>query len=87
MASHTVSRRASDRSVALAASYSSVIASYFFFGIWFFGQLDIFILQWKEVPGSGFDLTVLDPSDRNGNRHICIVATKDKKTRFISTAI
>ena len=33
----------------------------------FFGQLDLFILQWEEVPGSGFDLTVLDPSDRRGN--------------------
>ena len=30
------------------------------------GQLDLFILQWEEVPGSGFDLTVLDPSDRRG---------------------
>ena len=32
----------------------------------FFGQLDLFILLWEEVPGSGFDLTVLDPSDRKG---------------------
>ena len=31
-----------------------------------FGQLDLFILQWEEVSGSGFDLTVLDPSDRKG---------------------
>ena len=31
-----------------------------------FGQLDLFILQREEVPGSGFDLTVLDPSDRKG---------------------
>ena len=40
-----------------------------------FGQLDLFMLQWEEVPGSafdltvpgsGFDLTVLDPSDRRG---------------------
>ena len=29
-------------------------------------QLDLFILQWEEVPRSGFDLTVLDPSDRKG---------------------
>ena len=44
-----------------------LIASYFFSDIWvLFGQLDLFILQWKEVPGSGFDLTVLDPSDRKG---------------------
>ena len=32
-----------------------------------FGQLDLFILQWEEVLCSGFDLTVLDPSDRKGN--------------------
>ena len=52
-----------------------------------FGQLDLFILQREEVPGSGFDLTVLDPSDRKGtDRYVCIIATKDKKTRFISTA-
>ena len=31
-----------------------------------FGQLDPFILQWEEVPGSGFDLMVLDPNDRRG---------------------
>ena len=31
-----------------------------------FGQLDLFILQWVEVLCSGFDLTVLDPSDRKG---------------------
>ena len=29
-------------------------------------QLDLFILQREEVPGSGFDLTVLDPSERKG---------------------
>ena len=33
----------------------------------FFGQLDLFILQWEEVLCDGFDLTVLDPSDRKGN--------------------
>ena len=44
-----------------------LIASYFFSDIWvLFGQLDLFILQWEEEPGSGFDLTVLDPSDRKG---------------------
>ena len=43
----------------------SLVASYFFFDIWvLFGQLDLFILQWEEVLCSGFDLTVLDPSDR-----------------------
>ena len=45
----------------------SLIALYFFSDIWvLFGQLDLFILQWKEVLCSGFDLTVLDPSDRRG---------------------
>ena len=44
-----------------------LIASYFFSDIWvLFGQLDLLILQWEEVPGSGFDLTVLNPSDRKG---------------------
>ena len=32
-----------------------------------FGQLDLFILQWEEVLCDGFDLTVLDPSDKKGN--------------------
>ena len=46
----------------------SLIASYFFFDIWvLFGQLDLFILQWEEVICSGFDLTVLDPSDKKAN--------------------
>ena len=31
-----------------------------------FGQLDLFILQWEDVLCSGFDLTVLDPSDGKG---------------------
>ena len=45
-----------------------LIASYFFSEIWvLFGQLDLLILQWEEVLCSGFDLTVLDPSDRRGN--------------------
>ena len=39
----------------------------FFSDIWvLFGQLDLFILQWEEVLCDGFDLTVLDPSDRKG---------------------
>ena len=43
------------------------MASYFFSDIWvLFGQLDLFILRWEEVPSSGFNLTVLDPSDRKG---------------------
>ena len=63
-----------------------LIASYFFYDIWvLFGQLDQFILQWEEVLCDGFDLTVLDPSDRSGNRHISIVAIKDKKMGSIST--
>ena len=45
-----------------------IIASYVFSEtLVLFGQLDLFILQWEEVPGSGFDLTVLDPSGRKGN--------------------
>ena len=31
-----------------------------------FTQLDLFILQWEEVLCDGFDLTVLDSSDRRG---------------------
>ena len=31
-----------------------------------FGQLDLFMLQWEEVLCDGFDLMVLDPSDRRG---------------------
>ena len=46
---------------------SSLIASYFFSDICILsGQLDLFTLQWEDVPGSGFGLTVLDPSDRKG---------------------
>ena len=45
----------------------SLIASYFFSDIWVFcGQVDLFILQWEEVLCSGFDHTMLDPSDRKG---------------------
>ena len=48
--------------------FPTCVDTYFFSGIWvLFGQLDLFILQWEEVPDSGFDLTVLDPSDRKGN--------------------
>ena len=44
-----------------------LIASYFIPDIRvLFGQLDLFILQWEEVLCSGFDLMVLDPSDRRG---------------------
>ena len=51
-----------------------------------FGQLDLFILQWEEVLYSGFDHTVLDPSDRKGT-DVCIIATKDKTMGSISTLI
>ena len=53
----------------------SLIASYFFSDIWvLFGQLVLFILQWEEVPGSGFDLTVLDPNDRKGtDTHVSLL--------------
>ena len=44
-----------------------LIASYFFSDIRvLFGQLDLFILQWEEVLCDGFDLMVLDPSDKRG---------------------
>ena len=57
----------------------SLIASYFFSDIWvLFGQLDLFILQWEEVLCSGFDLTVLNPSDRKDNKMRSISATIDK---------
>ena len=44
-----------------------VIALYFFSEllVWF-GQLDWFFLPWEELLCDGFDLTVLDPSDRRG---------------------
>ena len=38
------------------------------------------------MPGSGFDLAVLNPGDRRGMKHICIVATKVKKMGFIHIA-
>ena len=45
---------------------------------------DLSILQWEEVLCDGFDLTVLDPSDRKGTDTYCIVAIEDKKMGFIS---
>ena len=61
-----------------------LIASYFFSDIWVLsGQLDLFILQWEEVLCSGFDLTVLDPSDRRGAGTHFIIAIKDKKIDLI----
>ena len=37
-----------------------------------------------EVLSFGFNLAVLDPSDRKGNITYCIVAIEDKKMGFIS---
>ena len=37
-----------------------------------------------EVLRFGFNLAVLDPSDRKGNNTYCIVAIEDKKIGFIS---
>lgn len=37
-----------------------------------------------EVLSFGFNLAVLDPSDRKGNDKYCIVAIEDKKMGFIS---
>ena len=37
-----------------------------------------------EVLSFGFNLAVLDPSDRKGNDAYCIVAIEDKKMGFIS---
>ena len=36
-----------------------------------------------EVLSLGFNLAVLDPSDRKGNDTYCIVAIEDKKMGFI----
>ena len=57
-----------------------IIASCFFCDllVWF-GQLDWFILQWEEVLCNGFDLTVLNPSDKRGHETYCIVAIWVKK--------
>ena len=37
-----------------------------------------------EVLSFGFNLAVLDPSDRKGNDTYCIVAIEDKKMGFLS---
>ena len=37
-----------------------------------------------EVLSFGFNLAVLDPSDKKGNYTYCIIAIKDKKMGFIS---
>ena len=49
-------------------------------------QLDLFILQWEEVPGSGFDLTVLDPSDRKGtDTYVSLLLWINRKVNKRST--
>ena len=41
-------------------------------------------LAMGEVLSFGFNLAVLDPSDRKGNDTYCIVAIEDKKMGFVS---
>src|SRR6266511_4062343 len=41
-------------------------------------------LAMREVLSFGFNLAVLDPSDRKGNDTNCIVAIEDKKMGFTS---
>ena len=63
-----------------------VIASYFFSEtlVWF-GQLDWFFLPWEEVLCDGFDLTVLDPSDRRGTDTYVLLLLRIKGWGSIST--
>ena len=44
----------------------------------------LIFLAMGEVLSFGFNLVVLDPSDRRGNDTYCIVAIEDKKMGFIS---
>ena len=44
----------------------------------------LIFLAMGEVLSFGFNLAVLDPSDRKGTDTYCIVAIEDKKTGFIS---
>ena len=44
----------------------------------------LIFLAMGEVLSFGFNLAVLDPSDRKGNDAYCIVAIEDKKMGFIS---
>ena len=44
----------------------------------------LIFLAMGEVLRFGFNLVVLDPSDRKGNDTYCIVAIEDKKMGFIS---
>ena len=44
----------------------------------------LIVLAMGEVLSFGFNLDVLDPSDKKGNYTYCIVAIEDKKMGFIS---
>ena len=44
----------------------------------------LIFLAMGEVLSFGFNLAVLDPSERKGNATYCIVAIEDKKMGFIS---
>ena len=44
----------------------------------------LIFLAMGEVLSFGFNLALLDPSDRRGNDTYCIVAIEDKKMGFIS---
>ena len=44
----------------------------------------LIFLAMGEVLSFGFNLAVLDPSDRKGNDMYCIVSVEDKKMGFIS---
>ena len=44
----------------------------------------LIFLAMGEVLSFGFNLAVLDPSDRKGNETYCIVSIEDKKMGFIS---
>ena len=44
----------------------------------------LIFLAMREVLSFGFNLAVLDPSDRKGNDTYCIVAIEDNKMGFIS---
>ena len=48
------------------------------------GPTRLIFLAMGEVLSFGFNLSVLDPSDRKGNDTYCIVAIEDKKMGFIS---
>ena len=47
----------------------------------------LIFLAMGEVLSFGFNLALLDPSDRKGNDTYCIVAIEDKKMGFISCCL